>query len=94
MAPLSSSLTGKPVLYEEVRQHLKDMLNCGAIRPSYSPFSSNVVLVRNKDGSLRFCIDFKMLNSRTRKDAYILPSFDDTVDLLVDLDFSQNLFTY
>ena len=41
-------------LYEEVRQHLKEMLEAGAIRPLKSPYSSNVVLVRKKDGSLHF----------------------------------------
>ena len=58
------------------------MLDVGVIRESNSPFSSNVVLVRKKDGSLRFCIDYRMLNSRTRKDAYMLPRFDDVVDNL------------
>ena len=43
-----------PGLYEEVRQHLKGMLDADAIRQSKSPYSSNVVLVRKKDGSLRF----------------------------------------
>ena len=71
-----------PGMYEEVRQHLKDMLSCGAIRPSESPYSSNVVLVRKKDNSLRFCLDYRMLNARTRKDAYMLPRFDDTIDVL------------
>jgi len=72
-----------PGMYEEVRQHIKEMLECGAIRESNSPYSSNCVLVRKKDNSLRFCLDFRMLNSRTRKDAYMLPRFDDTIDLLV-----------
>ena len=78
-------------MYEEVRQHLKDMLDCGAIRESDSPYSSNVVLVRKKDGSLRFCLDFRMLNSRTRKDAYMLPRFDDIVDTLVGSKFFSKL---
>ena len=43
-----------PAMYEEVRQHLREMLDCGAIRESDSPYSSNVVLVRKKDNSLRF----------------------------------------
>ncbi|XP_052777891.1 uncharacterized protein LOC128215224 [Mya arenaria] len=80
-----------PGMYEEVRQHLKDMVDCGAIRESDSPYSSNVVLVRKKDGSLRFCLDFRMLNSRTRKDAYMLPRFDDTVDTLVGSKFFSKL---
>jgi len=64
-------------MYDEVRQHLKEMLACGSIRESDSPFSFNVVLVRKKDGSWR------LLNSRTRKDAYMLPRFEDTVGTLV-----------
>ena len=59
-----------PGLYEEVRQHLKEMIEAGAIQPSKSPFSSNVVLVRKKDDSLRFSIDFRKLNGRTVMDAY------------------------
>ena len=78
-------------MYEEVKQHIKDMLDCGVIRPSDSPYSSNVVLVRKKDGSLRFCIDHRMLNARTRKDAYMLPRFDDTVDVLAGSKFFSKL---
>ena len=44
---------------EEVRQHIQEMLDRGAIRPSQSPWCNAVVLVRKKDGTLRFCIDFR-----------------------------------
>ena len=71
-----------PGLYEEVRQHIKEMLDANVIRESGSPFSSNVVLVRKRDGSLRFCIDWRQLNTRTRKDAYNLPRFYGIVDSL------------
>ena len=47
-----------PPMVEEVRNHLKEMLELGAIRPSQSAWCNAVVLVRKKDGSLRFCIDF------------------------------------
>ena len=47
-----------PPLVEEVRQHIQEMLDRGAICPSQSPWCNAVVLVRKKDGSLRFCIDF------------------------------------
>ncbi|MCG8033830.1 MAG: DDE-type integrase/transposase/recombinase [Candidatus Thiodiazotropha taylori] len=80
-----------PAMYEEVKQHLKDMLEADAIRPSESPFSSNVVLVRKKDGSLRFCIDFRKLNSRTIRDAYTLPRIDDTIDTLMGAKFFSKL---
>jgi hypothetical protein len=49
------------------------MLEAGAKQESHSPFSLNKVLVR-KDGSLRFCIDYRKLNNRTIKDAYALLS--------------------
>ena len=59
-----------PPLVEEVREHLQEILDGGVIRPSQSPWCNAVVLVRKKDGGLRFCIDFRRLNSRTKKDAY------------------------
>ena len=71
-----------PHQYDEVRRHLKEMLEIGAIRKSNSPWASAVVLVRKKDGSLRFCIDLHKLNARTIKDAYSLPRIDETLDCL------------
>ena len=62
-----------PPLYEEVWKHLKEMVEIGAIRKSSSPWTSALVLVRKKDGSLRFCLDLRHLNNRTIKDAYSLP---------------------
>ena len=54
-----------PQEFDEVRNHLQEMLKVGAIRKAVSPWASPVVLVRKKDGSLRFCIDLRKLNSRT-----------------------------
>ena len=71
-----------PALFQEVREHLKEMLEAGAIRPSTSPFSSNVVVVRKKDGSIRFCVDYRRLNNRTIKDAQAIPRVEDTLHLL------------
>ena len=48
-----------PAMFEEVRQYIKEMLDAGAIRESQSPFSSNIVLVRKKDNSLRFVLIFE-----------------------------------
>ena len=62
-----------PPLVEEVQEHIQEMLDEGTIRPSQSPWCNAVVLVRKKDGGLRFCIDFCRLNSQTKKDAYPLP---------------------
>ena len=71
-----------PHLFEEVKQHLQEMVEVGAIRRSFSPWASAVVLVRKKDGGLRLCIDLRKLNSRTIKDGYALPRIDDTLDCL------------
>ena len=71
-----------PHQYEEVRRYLKEMLDIGAIRRSNSPWASPVVLVRKKDGSLRFCIDPRKLNAQTVKDAYSLPHIEDALDSL------------
>ena len=71
-----------PHQYEEVRKHLDEMLRMGAIRRSNSPWASAVVLVRKKDGALRFCIDLRKLNERTVKDAYSLPQIEDSLDVL------------
>ena len=65
-----------PQMYEEVKTHIQEMLDLGAIRHSNSPWSSAIVLVRKKDGRLRFCIDLRKLNNRTVKDAYSLPRIE------------------
>ena len=57
------------------------MVEVGAIRRSFSPWASAVVLVRKKDGGLRFCIDLHKLN-KTVKDGYSLPHKEDTLDCL------------
>ncbi len=71
-----------PSMIDEVRSHLKQMLDLGVIQPSQSPFSSGVVLVRKKDGSLRFCIELRRLNTVTVKDAHALPRIDVSLDSL------------
>ena len=67
---------------EKVQQLLQDMLSKKIISPSKSPWASPVVLVQKKDGSIRFCIDYRKVNAVTRKDAYPLPRVDDTFDTL------------
>src|SRR6185437_14184174 len=67
--PYSSSPTEQIFIKEEI-QH---MLDTKLIQPSSSPWTSPVVLVRKKNGKLRFCVDYWKLNSVTKKDAYPLP---------------------
>lgn len=71
-----------PSMYEEVRSHLQQLLSAGVIRPSHSPFASNIVLVRKKDGSLRMCVDFRQLNKWTIRDSYALPRIDEILESL------------
>ena len=71
-----------PHQYEEVRKHLQEMLDIGAICRSTSPWASPVVSVCKKDGILQFCIDLRRLNNQTIKDAQSLPRIEDSLDCL------------
>ena len=66
----------------EVARQLKVMQESHVIQPSTSPWASPVVLVRKKDGSHRFCIDYRRLNAVTKSDIYPLPRIDDLLDQL------------
>ena len=68
-----------PPQLDEVREHLKLMLDAGVIQPSNSPWCNAVVLMRKKDGSLHFCIEFRKLNSLTVKDSHLLPHICETL---------------
>jgi hypothetical protein len=67
---------------DEVNGLIAEMQRNGVIEPSASPWSSPVVLVKKKDGSTRFCVDYRRLNDVTKKDSYPLPRIDDTLDTL------------
>ena len=71
-----------PHQYEEVKKHLKEMLDIEAIQRSTSPWASPVVLVHKKEGSLRFCIDLRKLNNTTIKDVQSLLRIEDSLDCL------------
>jgi len=66
----------------ELKELLENMLLRDVFQSSNSPWASIIVVVMKKDGSARFCIDYRKLNSITHKDAYPLPRIDHTLDTL------------
>ncbi|GBM14276.1 Retrovirus-related Pol polyprotein from transposon 297 [Araneus ventricosus] len=72
-----------PLARKEEAEHLvKEMVDNGIIEESSGPWASPIVLVKKKDGSTRFCVDYRKLNEITKKDSYPLPRIDDTLDAL------------
>ena len=67
---------------QEVARQLKEMQHGGVIEPSKSAWASPVVLVRKRDGSHRFCVDYRGLNSLTKADTFPLPRIDELLDQL------------
>ena len=67
---------------QQVAEQLKNMQEQGVITHSHSPWASPVVLVRKKDGSVRFCIDYRSLNLVTKADQFPIPRIDDLLDQL------------
>ncbi|KZS20857.1 Uncharacterized protein APZ42_012348 [Daphnia magna] len=73
--PRRISMYERQIITEQVRS----MLSKGIIEPSNSPWSANVVLIKKKDGNLRFCVDYRPLNAVTKKDVYPMPRPDDLI---------------
>ena len=71
-----------PAVHREEMAQVQQMLSSGVIHPFNSPWASPVVMVKKKDGSLRFCVDFRQLNAATVKDAHPIPHIDDLLDAL------------
>ena len=65
-----------------IQELVSNMLERGVVEPSNGPWSSPVVLVKKKDGTTRFCVDFRKVNDLTKKDAHPLPRIDNTLDTL------------
>ena len=67
---------------KEADNQLQDMIEKGIAEPSYSAWASPIVLVAKSDGTLRYCVDYRLLNDVTQKDSYPLPRIDETLEAL------------
>jgi hypothetical protein len=69
-----------PIEDAEIRRVVEEQLELGRMRESTSPWGSMVLLAKKKDGTLRFCVDYRVLNNSTIKNRYALPLADDCFD--------------
>ena len=81
--PVQNTYTSIPrPLYQEVKTYLSDLITRGWITKSHSPYSSPVVCVRKKDGTLRLCVDYRELNRKTVPNRQPIPRIRDVLDSL------------
>jgi hypothetical protein len=78
-------------LQAECEEHIQKMLKHSIIRRSVSAWGAPVVLVKKKDNSRRFCVDFRRLNNQTQKDVYPLPRIEEMIDKLAQSQFFTTL---
>ena len=71
-----------PVQKDEIEKQLAEMLSSGIIKPNSSPYASPVLLVRKKDGSWRFCVDYRQLNAQIIKNKHPMSVVEELLDEL------------
>ena len=90
--PVKQPPSPTPVVHrEKIEQMVNDMRKQGVVKLSHSPWASPIVLMPKKDGSLRFCVDYRHLNSLTREDVYPLPRVKDILDTLGEAKYFTSL---
>ena len=71
-----------PAMRVEIQSQVDDLLRRGVIEESYSPWASPIVMVKKKDNTFRFCVDYRALNAVTIRDSHPIPRQDDSIDAL------------
>ena len=87
LQPSTAPVNVRPYRYPhfqktEIEKQVSNLLSAGLIRPSTSPYSSPVLLVKKKDGTWRLCVDFRSLNAVTVRDRFSIPTIDELLDEL------------
>ena len=81
--PIKQQFRRVPLAFQkDEKEAIDKLLNQGVIRPSSSPWASPLVLTRKKDGTVRPCVDYRLLNKVTKVDAFPLPKVDECIDSL------------
>lgn len=71
-----------PAWKDQLKAEVKDLAEAGIIQSSTSPWSSPIIPVRKKHGSVRLCVDFRRINKETVPDPYLMPRVEEIIDCL------------
>ena len=96
LLPGSVPVNARPYRYsplhkDEIERQVAELLKAGLIVPSVSSFASPVLLVQKKDGTWRFCIDYRKLNDMTVKNRFPMPLVDEILDELAGTQYFSSL---
>jgi len=90
--PVRHGLRRTPLGFQDEEEaHLQKMLDHGIIQPSASEWAAAPVIVKKKDGKYRYCVDYRSLNLRTRKDSFPIPLIEECLDALAETMFFSTL---